>query len=348
MSVAYDAGWGRAPLRRRHRRDRQDPIRLYHRGAMLNRLVVLPLLRLLGRLAADTASRVGGSLGVAAFHLGVRRRVASDSVATALNLRGPARRAVVRRSYASMGASFLELWTIGGVDGIERHLGSFAPTWQDRVLTRHPGCVLLSPHLGNWDLGGHAIRRTLPRFIGYAKAQHNPEVDAAVNRQRERAGIEVLFAERGERTTAVQVLRALRAGVPVGLMADQGPGSREGVPAYFFGVPTYCHAGPGFFAKRAPVPIIPCMCVRRHAGEFSMFIGRPLDAAQADEASLNQAAMDLLAAMIRAVPGQYFWQHRRFKNRLALPARAVEPWRTRGLSLLNDPLQALPHADSGS
>jgi KDO2-lipid IV(A) lauroyltransferase len=241
-----------------------------------------------------------------------------------------------------MGASFLELWTIGGVDGIENHLSSFAPTWQTQVLARHPGCVLLSPHLGNWDLGGHAVRRTLPRFIGYAKAQHNPEVDAAVNRQRERAGIEVLFAERGDRTTAVQVLRALRAGVPVGLMADQGPGSREGVPAYFFGVPTYCHAGPGFFAKRAPAPIIPCMCLRRRAGAFAMFVGRPLAATNGDEAGLNQAAMDLLAAMIGAVPGQYFWQHRRFKNRLDLPPRAVEPWRTRGLSLLADPLQALP------
>jgi lauroyl/myristoyl acyltransferase len=314
---------------------------------MLNRLVVLPLLRLLGRLAADTASRVGGSLGVATFHLGVRRRVASDCVATALGLRGPARRAVVRRSYASMGASFLELWTIGGVDGIENHLSSFAPCWQQLVLTRHPGCILLSPHLGNWDLGGHAVRRTLPRFIGYAKAQHNPEVDAAVNRQRQRAGIEVLFAERGDRTTAVQVLRALRGGVPVGLMADQGPGSREGVPAYFFGVPTYCHAGAGFFAKRAAAPIIPCMCLRLRAGAFAMFVGRPLPAASADEAGLNQAAMDLLAAMIGAVPGQYFWQHRRFKNRLDLPPRAVEPWRTRGLSLFADPLQALPAAPPG-
>jgi KDO2-lipid IV(A) lauroyltransferase len=308
---------------------------------MFNRLVVLPLLRLLKRLAADTASRVGGSLGIATFHLGVRRRVSSDCVRIALGMTGTRRRAVVRRSYASMGASFLELWTIGGVDGIERHLYSFAPHWQDLVLRRHPGSVLLSPHLGNWDIGGYAVRRTLPRFIGYAKAQHNPEVDAEVNRQRLQAGIEVLFAEHGERTSAVQVLRALRGGVPVGLMADQGPGSREGVPAYFLGVPTYCHAGPGFFAKRARVPIIPCMCLRRRAGVFSMFIGRPLLESGVDEAQLIQAAMDLLSAMIQAVPGQYFWQHRRFKNRLDLPARAVEPWRRFGLSLLAQPLQAL-------
>ena len=83
------------------------------------------------------------------------------------------------------------------------------------------------------------------------------------------------------------------------------------------------------------------MCLRRRAGIFSMVIGRPLLPGAGDEAGLTQASMDLLAVMIQAVPGQYFWQHRRFKNRLDLPPRAVEPWRRWGLRLLADPLQAL-------
>jgi KDO2-lipid IV(A) lauroyltransferase len=315
---------------------------------MLNRLFVLPLLRALNLLAADTASRIGGSLGILVFHIGIRRRVASACVATALGLRGRTRRAVVRRSYASMGASFLELWSVGGVDGMERHLTFFAPNWQHQVLNRHPGCILLSPHLGNWDLGGNAIRRFLPRFIGYAKAQHNPQVDDLVNHQRLRAGIEVLFAEHGERATAVQALRALRLGVPLGLMADQGPGSREGEVAYFLGVPTYCHSGPGFFAKRAPAPIVPCMCLRLRAGRFAMFIGRPLFAGDYTQNQLVQAAMDLLGVMIARFPGQYFWQHRRFKNHLDLPARAVEPWRSGGLRLLAEPLRLLAAAEGGT
>ena len=39
---------------------------------MLNRLLILPLLRLLSLMAVDTASRVGGSLGLLTFYLGVR------------------------------------------------------------------------------------------------------------------------------------------------------------------------------------------------------------------------------------------------------------------------------------
>jgi KDO2-lipid IV(A) lauroyltransferase len=310
---------------------------------MLDRLVILPLLRALAWLAVDTASRVGGSLGVLVFHLGVRRRVASGCLHTAMGLTGARRRAIIRRSYASIGASFVELWSIGGVDGGERHLTTANPTWLKAVLARHPGCVFLTPHLGNWDLGAHGLARLTPKLLAYAKAQHNPAVDAAANRQRARAGITVLLTHHNDRTTAIQVLRALRSGTPVGLIADQGPSSTEGVRAVFMGVETYCHAGPGFFAKRTAAPIIPGLCVRRRAGEFVLVVGRPLAADAGDEAALVQAAMDLLGAMIAAVPGQYFWQHRRFKNHLGAATR-VEPWKTHGLRLLADPLQALPCA----
>lgn len=310
---------------------------------MLTRLLVLPLLHALSGLAVDTASRLGGMLGTLVFHLGVRRRVASHMIARTLRLRGIHRRDVVRRSYASMGASFTELWTVGGVDGGERHLVCGNPAWLAQALRRHPGCVFLTPHLGNWDLGAHGLARLVPKLFAYAKAQHNELVDEATNAQRAKAGITVLLTRRGDRTTAVQVLRGLRDGCPVGLMADQAPAREEGAEAVFMGVATECHAGPAFFAKKARVPIVPGLCVRRRAGEFCLVVGRPLPHDAGDEAALTQAAMDLLAAMIGAVPGQYFWQHKRFRKRSGPSGRRVEPWRAHGLSLLKNPLEALPH-----
>lgn len=309
---------------------------------MLNRLLILPLLRLLSLVAVDTASRLGGSLGVLTFHLGIRRKVASTCIRESIGLRGPARRAVVRRSFASMGASFIELWTVGGVDGGERHLTVASPTWLKQVMTKSPGCVFLTPHLGNWDFGAHGLARSVPKLYAYAKAQHNPAIDRIANVQRRKLGITVLLTQQGDRTTAVQVIRALRSGVPVGLMADQGPSPEEGVRATFMGVETFCHSGPGFFAKRCGVPIVPGLCYRRRAGEFVLIVGRPLPSNAVDEAALIQASMDLLGAMIAAVPGQYFWQHKRFKNHLGRSTRAVEPWKTLGFSLLGNPLQAFP------
>ncbi len=309
---------------------------------MLSQLVIVPLLRALSWLAIDTASRVGGSLGVLTFYLGVRRRVASAVMGEALGVRGSHRRDLVRRSYASMGASFIELWTFGGVDGGEKHVRAANPLWFQQTLSRYPGCVFLTPHLGNWELGAHGVARLVPHFMAYAKAQHNPVVDAAANAQRKFVQLDMLMTQHGDRTSAVKVMRALRSGACVGLMADQGPPPEEGARAVFMGVETYCHAGPGFFAKRTNTPIIPGLCVRVRAGEFIVFMGRPLPSSAGDESALVQASMDLLATMIAAFPGQYFWQHKRFKNHLGRAQRSVEPWKLHGFSLLGNPLQALP------
>lgn len=301
--------------------------------SLLNHLLVLPLLRLCNRLAADTASRLGGGLGVLAFHLGIRRRMAQRALTETLGLRGPARRAVLRRSYATMGAAFVELFTVGGPDGIERHLHYAAPTWQARIHRLHPGGIFITPHLGNWDMAGASQRRYCSRVLAYAKAQHNPEVDAFVNDLRHRAGIEVVLAMHGDRTTAITVLRGLRQGAPLGLLADQRPWAEHGAPGFFLGIPTWCLPGSGFFAERCRKPLVPGVCVRRRAGELVVFMGRPIPPT-GDEARTMQVGLDAMSAAIAAFPGQYFWQHNRFKTRLDLPLRPQEPWRVHGLRLL--------------
>ncbi|MBA2481858.1 MAG: hypothetical protein H0V44_14430, partial [Planctomycetes bacterium] len=206
------------------------------------------ILRGLNRLCADTAARLGGSLGVLAWRLGVRRTVANQVIARTLALRGPARARVTRRAYATMGANFVELWTIGGPDGPERHVQRANPRWQAAIHRRHPALAYVGPHIGSWDMGACGIAGNAGRFLVYAKAQHNPVVDRLINIQRERLGCEVLFADHGDRAGAVTAFRAMRAGASLGLIADQRPGEHESVPALFLGQPAQCHQGPKFFS----------------------------------------------------------------------------------------------------
>lgn len=312
---------------------------------LLHRLLTLPLLGLLSQVAADSADRAGAGLGIFCFHLGLRRRVVSHNLARALGLTGSRRRAIARRSYATMGASFLNVWTFGHSGGPESRVKWFSPQWGRELDRRHPGRVMLTMHLGSWDVAAQAHVALAGAMLVYAKVQHDPLLDAALNRARARAGMTVLFARHGERTAAVTALRALRAGGLLGLLADQLPGGEEGVPAWFLGVATMCHAGPAVFARRAGVPIVPSFCLRLRAGRYKVFCGRPLPPC-ANDAEMIQAGMDRLSAIIAAFPGQYFWHHRRFKRTIELPRRPEEPWRVRGLRLLaerDDPPSAHVH-----
>jgi KDO2-lipid IV(A) lauroyltransferase len=298
-------------------------------------------LRLLNRLAADTACRVGGGLGVLAWRLGVRRRVAAQQLTACLGVRGPARARILRRAYASMGAQFLQIWTIGGPASPVEAVRFLNPGWVAHLTRRHRGIVFLTGHLGDWDMGAHAMARQRDELLVYAKAQHNPALDARLNAQRAKAGLRVVLVQPSDRSSAVQALKALRRGAALGMLADQKPSG--GTPAWFLGQPARCHDGPAFFARKAGVPIIPGFSVRIAAGRSVVFVGRPF-LAGADHAADVQRIMDQLSAMIAAFPGQYFWMHRRFRPEDAppLPGRPDEPWRGRGLRLLVDaaPAQA--------
>ena len=279
------------------------------------------LLALLNRLAADTACRVGGTLGVLAFHLGIRRRVGSEQPTSCLGLRGPARARVLRRSYASMGAQFLQVWTIGGPDGPERQARVLNPGWTALMARRHPSAVFLTAHLGDWEMAAHAVTRYFSEVLVYAKAQHNPQMDEALNRRRAIAGLRVVLVSPRDRSGAVLALKALRRGAALGIMADQRPG--DGTAAWFLNRPAWCFDGPAFFARKAGVPIIPGYAIRERAGRSALFIGRPF-LASGDHAADVQRCMDAITALVAAHPGQYFWQHRRFAGpQPELPSRTI-------------------------
>ena len=276
------------------------------------RMLTLGLLGAFQGVAADTACRLGGALGVLAWRLGVRRALVARTIGRTLGLGGPARARVVRRAYATMGANFLEIWTAGGVDGVERHACTANPRWARLLQERHGGLVLATLHLGSWDgslIGGAA---PFTRVLAYAKAQHNEAVDGLLNRRRMITGAEVLLTRQGDRTGAVQVMKALRTSGVVGLLADQRPRSGEGAAACFLGVPTWCHPGPAFFAQRARVPVVPSFALRVRAGETRVYYLRPFTLDGLDPAAATQRVMVALSALVAAFPGQYFWHHRRF------------------------------------
>jgi len=267
------------------------------------------IFRLLNRLAADTACRLGGTLGVLAWRLGVRRRVASQQLTASFGLSGAARARVLRRAYASIGAQFLQVWTIGGPDGPERHTEVLNPAWLALVNRRHPSAVYLTAHLGDWDMAAVSMSRSARELLVFAKAQHNAVMDDMLNQRRAAVGLHVVLVQPGDRSGAVQALKALRRGAALGIMADQRPSG--GTPAWFLNRPAWCFDGPAFFARKAGVPIVPGCCIRRRAGKSVVCVGRPF-AATSDHAADVQRCMDEITRLVAAHPGQYFWHHRRF------------------------------------
>jgi KDO2-lipid IV(A) lauroyltransferase len=121
----------------------------------------------------------------------------------------------------------------------------------DAAIAGGRGCLVVTPHLGNWDLGGAYMAAAGYRPATVMEALEPPELFDWFCANRRRLGMEVVPLGDGAGSA---MLRALRDGRIVGLLSDRDL-SGTGIEVEFFGERTTLPAGPATLALRAGVDI---------------------------------------------------------------------------------------------
>ncbi len=176
------------------------------------------------------------------------------------------------------------------------------------------GVIVVSGHLGNWEIGGAAVvARGCPMDIVVAR-QRNELFDRYLTRSRERLGFGII--PRGQGRTGA--LRSLREGRAVGIMGDQDARA-AGVFAAFFGRTASTARGPAVLAMRSGAEVVTLFAIRLPGWKprYRVHIER-LPAVKGDRsaavAGLTQAFTTRIEERVREFPGQYLWLHRRWKT----------------------------------
>jgi KDO2-lipid IV(A) lauroyltransferase len=138
---------------------------------------------------------------------------------------------------------------------IGRH-GSRDPL--DTALAAGTGAILVSAHLGNWELGGVGLAD-----LGYmVNVLTFREPDEKVNGQREAArqehGIRFIYVDRHDTSplAIIEAVNALRRNEIVALLGERD-GSSHTIPLNFFGKETDMPVGPAYLALASGAPVIP-------------------------------------------------------------------------------------------
>jgi Kdo2-lipid IVA lauroyltransferase/acyltransferase len=312
------SGWRRNPRPREAKR-----VRHLLQYAFL-RLLLLPL----SRLSWSGIRRLGRALGLFTFEvLRIRRRVALENLSYAFPEWSASRRLeVARECYRQFGITFLELCRFPALPCQEVISRVLFPdlTPFARARDEGRGAVLLTGHLGNWELAGAALPTLGFPTWALVGPQRNRRVDAFITRAREATGMRVLRADAGLRP----ILRALRANEFVAFLSDQDAG-RDGVFLPFLGRPASTPLGPVRFARMAGCPMIVAYAVRQADGRCLVEMPTPVRVRTdlpPDEAELEATgqAMAHLENVVRRHPEQWFWMHRRWKTRPPIDGAAPE------------------------
>jgi len=274
-------------------------------------LAALPLLRLLPLGA-------GAALGWLAWYLVPRqRRLAQAHLALAFPERSEAERARIgRASFVNLGLAALEAARADRLDirkAVE--LGPEAERVLRALQAEGKGVVLVTGHIGAWELFARRVAALGFPCGTVAKEAHDPRLTALLQRSREAAGVRVFW--RGDPMSARQILRFLRAGGMLGFLIDQDTRvAGHFVP--FFGRPAFTPRAAGDLAARLGAPLV-FACAHRVAGGVHRMVVRPVDVPRTgdrerDSFALTAAATREIEDEIRKRPDEWVWMHPRWRT----------------------------------
>ena len=147
--------------------------------------------------------------------------------------------------------------------------------------TRGRGVLLITLHLGNWELGGPIFTHKGHRLL----ALSNPEPDARLTELRQAArarwGVETLIVG-NDPFAFVEVIKRLGAGDSVALLLDR-PAEKSVVEVELFGRPFLASNAAAELARASGCAVVPVVIVRRGDG----YAAQILPEAAYDRAALN-------------------------------------------------------------
>jgi KDO2-lipid IV(A) lauroyltransferase len=250
----------------------------------------------------------GNSLAVA--FLSKTKAGMADNFRQAMGVSPEEARRLTRRVFFEYGRHTIDTWRLRG-EAFTPRIETFAEDARvlERVRRGGRGFLLVTGHVGNWEMGAVTLRRhdLTPAVVG------QPELSARVQEMRqslrERVGVESIDIGTSM-ATAFRVRAAVDRGRAVALLVDRAyPEDRVLVP--FFGRPTPFLRSPALLARFCACPILPGFFLRRPDGAYYNVWGEALEADRAlppeeDAVRLMTRVAADLEAVIRAHPTQWF------------------------------------------
>ncbi len=289
-------------------------------------------LGLMRRLPARARYALAGRLGEWARFLDRRHaRVARESLALRYGQRAAGPK--VRDVYRELGhlAGEMALLEQRGPAGLRQLVTAVEGRQHlEAVGSGKRGVIVVTAHLGNWELLGHLLPQygLSPLHVVYRRLD-NPILDARLRDSRERHGTRAL-----ERRSATRPsLTALRRGEAVALLLDQHTRGKGTLRLPFLGEAAPVSTAPARLALQTGCPILSPALIREGPDRFRLVAFPPLepgDYPDSEEgvAELTAGIVRVLEACIGRAPAQWFWVHRRWRERprCLVPGSEPPPW----------------------
>jgi KDO2-lipid IV(A) lauroyltransferase len=196
----------------------------------------------------------------------------------------------------------------------EKHLrrlvrGFEGKEYFDQAMARGKGTLILTAHLGNWEMGGIFLS-----LMGYSLTVITaPDIEARLHefrvRLRQEQQIKVITLD-DTMASSLAVLKALQANELVALLGDRDLFGK-GIPVNFFGQRVFFPIGPALLAYLSEAPLIPTFVLMDQQDKYLCLAEPPIvlhrtGKRDQDLAENTQRIATALEKFIRKYPDQWY------------------------------------------
>jgi len=286
----------------------------------LGNAAVLWMARRFARVPEERGHRLGAAIGRFMRRASPRHyRIVLANLRLALGQEKSEaeRRAIADACYEHLGKCLMEFIRLSKMSQEEvRQVAELHGGEHVRAaLARGKGIILLTAHVGNWELAGARLAAEGFPVIAIARAQRDSALTDYILRTREATGMKISHRESAVKAS----LLALKANELVGMLMDQNAGE-DGVFVPFFGHLASTAAGAALFALRTEAEVLPIFGYRTPEDTHVFTVEAPVPLIRTGDHKRdiyeNTAAYTrLIEERIRQHPEQWFWLHKRWKSR---------------------------------
>jgi len=185
----------------------------------------------------------------------------------------------------------------------------------DGVLSEGKGAIIVAAHFGNWELLGIYLRNIGYKGTMIVRRLYFHKYDDFITNLRLRYNVHGIYRDSSPKA----MLRVLKKGEVLGILADQDIDSVDGTFVDFFGRPSFTPTAPVKLAMATGAKLVPAFVIRKKDNTHKIVIEKPIDvgALRNDEEAVKRYTQEwtnVLERYVKAYPDQWVWMHRRWKT----------------------------------
>ncbi len=281
--------------------------------------ILLVLFNHVKKLDLDGARRVGERLTIIWYLIDVKRKnLARRNVMNSLEVSESRAEEIVRDNFAHYGKMIGE---IGKWEYIYENADSFFELHDFHHVEKlkeelkGKGFIVLTGHIGNWEIASIAFTRYIGKGTAIVKKIHNQYLNEFITDMRTRMGLDLI----SDKNTVFSMMKKIRKGEILVFLLDQNAPVQEAVFVNFFGRPASTFKVVAMLSLKFNIPVLPAYCIRNDEGKFDIYFDDPIypvkgDDLESDIVRNTQLYTNFIEETVRKYPEQWFWVHNRWKN----------------------------------